>query len=353
MSRLLTKKTAKCHFSEGTILVTGGFHHKGLVMHVSSAAAVITIFESPVYARDCNDSTSLKRKFRRNFRHWLTTWVPPVTKISSNWRYFCVNAETYLHWKTTAPSPDRNRDCCICSSRAMTVSGDDGVSASSGQSRNRNWRTVWLPWMGSHLLYTPMFISMHLDVWYTCEMPWLRVHTHKPPSLWHSLSHCMTSQWCNHSVHTVQPYRPLHDNWAPVITACFSQFINRHWWKSKYHYWTLKKNASTVIHGRRNKRIPSKAMETPFTAEEIGKAVKSMKNGKSTGPDNINAEFIKYAPISTHHMIAEIYNQTVECGDPPKEMTLGILSPSPNQARKEVHQRTCDLSYFYPSSARF
>ena len=189
----------------------------------------------------CNDSTSLKRKFRRNFRHWLTTWVPPVTKISSNWRYFCVNAETYLHWKTTAPSPDRNRDCCICSSRAMTVSGDDGVSASSGQSRNRNWRTVWLPWMGSHLLYTPMFISMHLDVWYTCEMPWLRVHTHKPPSLWHSLSQCMTSQWCNHSVHTVQPYRPLHDNWAPVITACFSQFINRHWWKSKYHYWTLKK----------------------------------------------------------------------------------------------------------------
>ena len=41
------------------------------------------------------------------------------------------------------------------------------------------------------------------------------------------------------------------------------------------------------------------AMITPFTGDEIGlyEAAKSMKNGKSSGIDDIHAEHIKYASI--------------------------------------------------------
>ena len=45
------------------------------------------------------------------------------------------------------------------------------------------------------------------------------------------------------------------------------------------------------------------AMITPFTGDEIYDAAKSMKNGKSSGIDDIHAEHITYAPPSIHeHM---------------------------------------------------
>ena len=45
---------------------------------------------------------------------------------------------------------------------------------------------------------------------------------------------------------------------------------------------------------------------TPFTGDEIYEAAKSMKNGKSSGIDDIHAEHIKYAPPSIHENIAHI-----------------------------------------------
>ena len=42
------------------------------------------------------------------------------------------------------------------------------------------------------------------------------------------------------------------------------------------------------------------AMITPFTGDEIYEAAKSMKNGKSSGIDDIHAEHIKYAPPSAY-----------------------------------------------------
>jgi len=79
--------------------------------------------------------------------------------------------------------------------------------------------------------------------------------------------------------------------------------------------------------------IPSK-MSTPFNAEEIEKAAKSMKNGKSCGIDNIHAEHIKYAPSSIHNEIAEILNETAETGKYPKELKIGILTlPKPNKKK--------------------
>ena len=75
-------------------------------------------------------------------------------------------------------------------------------------------------------------------------------------------------------------------------------------------------------------------MRTPFTAEEIKEAAKSLKNGKSTGIDEMNAEYIKYAPIEVHHKIAEIFNRTAETGKNPKELEIGILTPLPKPNKK-------------------
>ena len=58
---------------------------------------------------------------------------------------------------------------------------------------------------------------------------------------------------------------------------------------------------------------PSK-ITTPFTAEEIRKAAKKMKNGKSARPDKLEIEFIKYAPLEIHQEIASIFQHTNKYG---------------------------------------
>ena len=80
---------------------------------------------------------------------------------------------------------------------------------------------------------------------------------------------------------------------------------------------------------------PAHEMSKPFTCEEIGKAVKSLKNGKSSGIDNINAELIKYAGKETHEAIAEIYNETAKSGVFPKELVHGILTPLQKPGKKK------------------
>ena len=67
-------------------------------------------------------------------------------------------------------------------------------------------------------------------------------------------------------------------------------------------------------------------MKEPFTAEEIGKAVKSLKNNKSAGCDFVKAENIKYAP-SCHQHIANILNTVAETGKYPQELKTGLLTP--------------------------
>ena len=80
------------------------------------------------------------------------------------------------------------------------------------------------------------------------------------------------------------------------------------------------------------------AMITPFTGDEIYEAAKSMKNGKSSGIDDIglHAEHIKYAPPSIHENIAHIYlNTTAKDGNPPDELKIGILTPLPKAGKKK------------------
>lgn len=76
-------------------------------------------------------------------------------------------------------------------------------------------------------------------------------------------------------------------------------------------------------------------MRIPFTKEEIGKATRSMKNGKSAGIDDLNAEFIKYATADIHEEIANIYNTIAETGEFPEELITGILTPLPKPGKKK------------------
>ena len=70
-----------------------------------------------------------------------------------------------------------------------------------------------------------------------------------------------------------------------------------------------------------------KEMKQPFTGKEINKASKSLKNGKSAGTDNIEIEFVKYAPISIHKEIAKIFNTVAKSGEEITELIMGILRP--------------------------
>ena len=76
-------------------------------------------------------------------------------------------------------------------------------------------------------------------------------------------------------------------------------------------------------------------MFTPFTGDEIYEAAKSMKNGKSSGIDDIHAEHIKYAQPSVHENIAHILNTTAKYGNPPDELKIGILTPLPKPGKKK------------------
>ena len=86
------------------------------------------------------------------------------------------------------------------------------------------------------------------------------------------------------------------------------------------------------------KRYPPSKMETPFTAEEIKKVCSGMKNGKAVGIDDFPAEFIKYADVKVHKVIADIYNTTAETGDFPKEINTGLLLPLQKPKPKKTNE---------------
>ena len=50
------------------------------------------------------------------------------------------------------------------------------------------------------------------------------------------------------------------------------------------------------------------AMNQPFIAEEIKSAIRSLRNNRSVGDDQIKAEILKSAPDILHKLLADIYN---------------------------------------------
>ena len=76
-------------------------------------------------------------------------------------------------------------------------------------------------------------------------------------------------------------------------------------------------------------------VKTPFTSNEIKKAANKLRNGKSTGCDNLPAKLIKNAPDEIHEEIANILNIVSESGDYPKELKHGHLLPLPKPKKPQ------------------
>ena len=73
----------------------------------------------------------------------------------------------------------------------------------------------------------------------------------------------------------------------------------------------------------------------PFTAEEIQKIAKRLKNGKSAGIDKMEAEFLKYSPIEILQQIADIYNTITNTEEGLRELVIGLLRPLPKSNKKK------------------
>ncbi len=86
---------------------------------------------------------------------------------------------------------------------------------------------------------------------------------------------------------------------------------------------------------RKFEAVPPKQMNTPFTKEEVSKAIKSLKNNKSAGVDDIVAEQLKYGPEEINEGIADLLNNISRTGNHPKELSEGILIPLPKPGKKK------------------
>ena len=68
-------------------------------------------------------------------------------------------------------------------------------------------------------------------------------------------------------------------------------------------------------------------MTKPFTTKEITDAIKTLKNNKSAGNDNIYAEQLKYGPKELHTEITNLLNEIAATGEYPSEIKHGLLIP--------------------------
>ena len=64
-----------------------------------------------------------------------------------------------------------------------------------------------------------------------------------------------------------------------------------------------------------------------FTFEEINKHIKSLKNNKSPGIDNILNEFIKHCPNELISVIVKLFNVILDSGIIPSDWTIGLIKP--------------------------
>ena len=81
--------------------------------------------------------------------------------------------------------------------------------------------------------------------------------------------------------------------------------------------------------------IPPQKMRDAFTKDEVTKAIRSLKNGKSPGADDLSAEYLKHGPDIVHHRIAELLNHIAETGDFPNEIKHVVLIPLQKPGKKK------------------
>ena len=64
-----------------------------------------------------------------------------------------------------------------------------------------------------------------------------------------------------------------------------------------------------------------------LTENEVIKCMKKIKNGKSSGLDNIYPEFIKYLPDSLINVITKFFDRILETTEVPDEWAISIYQP--------------------------
>ena len=68
-------------------------------------------------------------------------------------------------------------------------------------------------------------------------------------------------------------------------------------------------------------------MNQPFTAEKIKNKIRSLRNNRSAGDDQIKAEMLKSSHDILLELLADIYNNLSKTGEHRSELTLGIRTP--------------------------
>ena len=97
---------------------------------------------------------------------------------------------------------------------------------------------------------------------------------------------------------------------------------------TKYFENIFKQEATTPI-----PNIKPQKLELEITGEEVKSAVNKLKNNKSPGCDQINAELVKNSPEIVFEHIAQILNYIAETGNKPLELSLGQLIPLPKPGK--------------------
>ena len=69
------------------------------------------------------------------------------------------------------------------------------------------------------------------------------------------------------------------------------------------------------------------AMNQPFTTEKIKNTIRSLRNNRSAGDDQIKAEMLKSSHEVLLELLADIYNNLSKTGEHRSELTLGIRTP--------------------------
>ena len=87
------------------------------------------------------------------------------------------------------------------------------------------------------------------------------------------------------------------------------------------------------------------AKNQSFTAEEIKNAIRSLRNDRSAGGDQVKAEMLKSAPDILHELLPDIYNNISETVEYLPELTLGIITPiqKPGKLKGPV-QNLCPIT---------
>ena len=87
------------------------------------------------------------------------------------------------------------------------------------------------------------------------------------------------------------------------------------------------------------KEYPPSSLKKPVTEGKVIMASKKLRNGKSPGIDNMYAEYIKYAPGTTHQIITDVLRKSVETDDYQETLKESLLNLYQNLQRKPRRER--------------